>query len=86
MLHYPDMFDMFAAARVCLQFPDHLLQEAPPVARLLQERLQQEVYILGDTTYGACCVDEVCITIMYVSYLTVQCSTVHRGQVWGMGH
>ena len=45
--------------RVCLQFPDHLLQEAPPVARLLQERLQQEVYILGDTTYGACCVDEV---------------------------
>jgi len=28
-------------SRVCLQFPDHLLHEAPPVARALQQRLGQ---------------------------------------------
>jgi len=46
-------------SRVCLQFPDHLLHEAAPVARELQQRLGQDVFILGDTTFGACCVDEV---------------------------
>jgi len=45
--------------RVCLQFPDYLLHEAPGVANLLQKKLGQDVYILGDTTYGACCVDEI---------------------------
>jgi len=28
-------------SRVCLQFPDHLLHEAAPVARALQQRLGQ---------------------------------------------
>ncbi|XP_076062733.1 2-(3-amino-3-carboxypropyl)histidine synthase subunit 2-like [Oratosquilla oratoria] len=45
--------------KVGLQFPDELLCDAPPVARELEKRLKQKVYILGDTTYGSCCVDEV---------------------------
>ncbi|XP_068223479.1 2-(3-amino-3-carboxypropyl)histidine synthase subunit 2 isoform X2 [Palaemon carinicauda] len=45
--------------KVCLQFPDELLADAPAVARALTIRLSQNVYILGDTTYGSCCVDEV---------------------------
>ncbi|XP_064105248.1 2-(3-amino-3-carboxypropyl)histidine synthase subunit 2-like [Macrobrachium nipponense] len=45
--------------KVCLQFPDELLADASTVARTLTLRLSQNVYILGDTTYGSCCVDEV---------------------------
>jgi len=60
-------------SRVCLQFPDHLLHEAPPVARALQQRLGQDVFILGDTTFGACCVDEVAAAHMNAD------SVVHFG-------
>lgn len=45
--------------KVGLQFPDELLKEAPAVARALTSKLGFHVYILGDTTYGSCCVDEV---------------------------
>jgi len=45
--------------KVALQFPDDLLVDAPNVASLLTERLENEVFILGDTTFGSCCVDEV---------------------------
>jgi len=47
--------------RVSLQFPDSLLQDAPNVARLLKARVDDNVniFILGDTTYGECCVDEI---------------------------
>jgi len=60
-------------SRVCLQFPDHLLHEAAPVARALQQRLGQDVFILGDTTFGACCVDEVAAAHMNAD------SVVHFG-------
>ena len=86
---------------MCLQFPDHLLHEAAPVARELQQRLGQvhtfilfmaimimivimivkvndydddkenlvqDVFILGDTTFGACCVDEVTIIIIITNH------------------
>lgn len=45
--------------KVCLQFPDELLGDAAAVAQALMGQLGQVVYILGDTTYGSCCVDEV---------------------------
>lgn len=45
--------------RVGLQFPDYLLKSAPNVAKGLEASLHREVFILGDTSYGECCVDEV---------------------------
>ncbi|KAK4878417.1 hypothetical protein RN001_010923 [Aquatica leii] len=43
--------------KVCLQFPDYMLTDASEVAKSLQNRLQQTVYILGDTAYESCCID-----------------------------
>jgi len=61
--------------RVALQFPDSMLGDAPRVAGLLKERLASldtapeeegrpgrgvaRIYILADTSYSACCVDEI---------------------------
>ena len=61
--------------RIALQFPDDLLPDAIRVVKLLsdafkgdlgslslEEKKQHEerkCYILGDTSYGACCVDEI---------------------------
>lgn len=45
--------------KVGLQFPDELLGDAAAVSRALTKLLGFVVYILGDTTYGSCCVDEV---------------------------
>ncbi|KAH7097237.1 putative diphthamide synthesis protein-domain-containing protein [Auriculariales sp. MPI-PUGE-AT-0066] len=47
--------------RITLQFPDELLHDSVPVFRELQRRLAKDVelYVLADTTYGSCCVDEV---------------------------
>ncbi|KAI6102295.1 putative diphthamide synthesis protein-domain-containing protein [Pisolithus croceorrhizus] len=47
--------------RIALQFPDELLRESVPIYRLLKQRVNegQEIYVLADTSYGSCCVDEV---------------------------
>lgn len=55
--------------RIALQFPDYMLVDAPRVAELLGAELKKKateggswdgrIYVLGDTSYGACCVDEV---------------------------
>ncbi|KAJ2078460.1 Diphthamide biosynthesis protein 2 [Coemansia sp. RSA 988] len=49
--------------RIALQFPDELLPASTLVSEELQSRLQdsqkQKVFILADTSYGSCCVDEV---------------------------
>ncbi|GFO39956.1 2-(3-amino-3-carboxypropyl)histidine synthase subunit 2 [Plakobranchus ocellatus] len=46
--------------RVALQFPDTLLVDAPAVAARIQQCLSDvSIFILGDTSYGSCCVDEV---------------------------
>ena len=43
-----------------LQFPDFLLGDAGHVAVWLQSRLVgRTCFIVGDTSYGSCCVDEV---------------------------
>ncbi|KAG0222402.1 putative diphthamide synthesis protein-domain-containing protein [Mortierella sp. GBAus27b] len=45
--------------RVALQFPDELLPDSGLVAQLIREKTGSGVYILADTSYGSCCVDEV---------------------------
>lgn len=45
--------------KVALQFPDALLADAAAVAARMEEVTGAEMYVLGDTTYGSCCVDEV---------------------------
>lgn len=45
---------------VTLQFPDHLVLDSSIVLRLLQDKLPNiRFYILADTAYSACCVDEI---------------------------
>ncbi|KAJ2785964.1 Diphthamide biosynthesis protein 2 [Coemansia javaensis] len=46
--------------KVALQFPDELLADSTLVAGELQRRVgAARVFILADTSYGSCCVDEV---------------------------
>ncbi|XP_043274623.1 2-(3-amino-3-carboxypropyl)histidine synthase subunit 2 [Venturia canescens] len=45
--------------RVCLQFPDSLLSISAQVSLYLEQNLGKKVFILGDTTCGSCCVDEI---------------------------
>jgi diphthamide biosynthesis protein 2 len=54
--------------RVALQFPDSMLVDAPRVFAQLEKLLSQDsttrenrtrLYVLADTSYGSCCVDEV---------------------------
>lgn len=45
--------------KVCLQFPDNLLPDSVEVALRLENRINKKVYILGDTSCGSCCVDEI---------------------------
>lgn len=47
----------------CLQFPDHLLEDASQIASAIEsslgDRFEGKVYILADSAYSPCCVDEV---------------------------
>ncbi|KAF9189362.1 Diphthamide biosynthesis protein 2 [Haplosporangium sp. Z 767] len=45
--------------RIALQFPDDLLRDSGLVAQLIRNQTGSGVYILADTSYGSCCVDEV---------------------------
>ncbi|KAK9439613.1 diphthamide biosynthesis protein [Metarhizium brunneum] len=48
--------------RIALQFPDHMLVDAPRVVQLLDAQLADDtarIHILADTSYSACCVDEI---------------------------
>lgn len=54
---------------VALQFADHMLVDAPRVVQIMEEDLadgnddslarQRRIHILADTSYSACCVDEI---------------------------
>ena len=46
------------AKRVALQFPEGLLMFACTIADILEEFGPCEVVVMGDVTYGACCVDD----------------------------
>ncbi|XP_077981448.1 2-(3-amino-3-carboxypropyl)histidine synthase subunit 2-like [Glandiceps talaboti] len=45
--------------RVALQFPDSLLVDSVAIATELDKQTTSQYYVLGDTSYGSCCVDEV---------------------------
>ncbi|KAJ1932522.1 Diphthamide biosynthesis protein 2, partial [Linderina macrospora] len=45
--------------KIALQFPDELLADSTAVAHALTERTGAKIFILADTSYGSCCVDEV---------------------------
>lgn len=53
--------------KIALQFPDHMLVDAPRVVQLLDAELAssqgddktRRIHILADTSYSACCVDEI---------------------------
>ncbi|EIW77988.1 diphthamide biosynthesis protein [Coniophora puteana RWD-64-598 SS2] len=48
-------------SQIALQFPDELLHDSVPIFRLLKQRVGpgRDLYVLADTSYGSCCVDEV---------------------------
>ncbi|XP_067294383.1 2-(3-amino-3-carboxypropyl)histidine synthase subunit 2 [Pseudorasbora parva] len=45
--------------KVALQFPDELLPDAVRVSVEIESETKAKTFILGDTSYGSCCVDEV---------------------------
>ncbi|KAJ1963432.1 hypothetical protein GGI12_002063, partial [Dipsacomyces acuminosporus] len=47
--------------RIALQFPDDLLADSTAVSEELKRRISSDaqLFILADTSYGSCCVDEV---------------------------
>jgi len=52
--------------RITLQFPDELICDSATIVHYLQEKLEidasnpkQKLWILADTSYSACCVDEI---------------------------
>ncbi|PVU86113.1 hypothetical protein BB559_006015 [Furculomyces boomerangus] len=44
---------------IALQFPDELLRDSALVAAEIERLTSKKVVVLGDTTFGSCCVDEV---------------------------
>lgn len=67
--------------RVSLQFPDELLKDSTAVVRALRNELLHNhndvkdigLYVMADTTYGSCCVDEV-----GASHINADC-VIHYG-------
>ncbi|KAJ2958183.1 hypothetical protein NQZ79_g6205 [Umbelopsis isabellina] len=45
--------------RIALQFPDELLADSAAISSKLREKTGKSTFILADTSYGSCCVDEV---------------------------
>lgn len=50
--------DQLKAKRICLQFPEGLFLFSTIIADLITEFAYCEVLIIGDVTYGACCIDD----------------------------
>ncbi|XP_015433742.1 PREDICTED: diphthamide biosynthesis protein 1 [Dufourea novaeangliae] len=46
------------ARRVALQMPEGLLMYATTIADIIEEFTSAETVIMGDVTYGACCIDD----------------------------
>lgn len=55
-------FDWQNAKQVALQFPDILLNDSPKIVEHLKQTTEALTYVLGDTSYGSECVDEVRIS------------------------
>jgi diphthamide biosynthesis protein 2 len=46
-------------SRVCLQFSDEILNYSVEIEHQLKKHIDSDVFLLADTSYGSCCVDEV---------------------------
>lgn len=57
------------AKRVALQFPEGLLLFACTIADIIQEFTGAETIIMGDVTYGACCVDDYTARALGADYM-----------------
>lgn len=45
--------------KVALQFPDEMLKDSCQIALTIQKHTNSKIFILADTSYGSCCVDEI---------------------------
>ncbi|XP_071341864.1 2-(3-amino-3-carboxypropyl)histidine synthase subunit 2 [Trachinotus anak] len=54
-----DFISQHQFQKVALQFPDELLVDSVAVAAEIERHSNAKPFILGDTSYGSCCVDEV---------------------------
>ncbi|XP_050399954.1 2-(3-amino-3-carboxypropyl)histidine synthase subunit 2 isoform X2 [Patella vulgata] len=50
---------VWTSRKIALQFPDELLVNSVEVLEKLQNCTKQKLFVLGDTSYGSCCVDEI---------------------------
>ncbi|GIY74167.1 2-(3-amino-3-carboxypropyl)histidine synthase subunit 2 [Caerostris darwini] len=46
-------------SKVALQFPDSLLGDAVVVTQILEDISGKQIFVLGDTSFGSCCIDEI---------------------------
>ncbi|KAG8437049.1 hypothetical protein GDO86_007940 [Hymenochirus boettgeri] len=58
-MRLPAVLNVKERGNVALQFPDDLLVDSVNVAKRLEDATNAKTYILGDTSYGSCCVDEI---------------------------
>ena len=49
----------YDAKITALQFPDNLLKDSTYIANYLGNNTNSKIFILADTSYSSCCVDEV---------------------------
>ncbi|EPZ36058.1 hypothetical protein ROZALSC1DRAFT_28744 [Rozella allomycis CSF55] len=55
--------------RVALQFPEGLLMYACIISDILEKFAQVETVIMGDVTYGACCIDDFTATALGCDFM-----------------
>lgn len=58
-----------SAKRVALQMPEGLLLYATTIADIIEEFTEADCVIMGDVTYGACCVDDITAKALNVDLL-----------------
>ncbi|XP_033213347.1 2-(3-amino-3-carboxypropyl)histidine synthase subunit 1 isoform X2 [Belonocnema kinseyi] len=57
------------SSRVGLQMPEGLLMFATTIADIIEEFTEAETVILGDVTYGACCIDDFIARALDIDFL-----------------
>lgn len=53
------MCKSFLVLQICLQFPDDLICYSTSISQQLSANCDSQIFVLGDTSYGSCCVDEI---------------------------
>jgi Putative diphthamide synthesis protein len=57
-------------SRVCLQFSDEIINYSVEIEKQLKKHIDSNVFLLADTSYGSCCVDEVSFIDFHLKYLS----------------